>query len=356
MTDLAGRWMNGRTVERPGAHRRALHGAEECSTRAHLEVWQNHPHDASDRTGRRAGRPGLRDRRQGEVGEDIQVALRCPAVMGPSGGLVSDAGWCRRPLRCRRRNTAVDEQSAKVVVIPPSFGVPGRGAARPVTPGRVSTLSDLPCQAGRPADRESAWDDGGCRQADRQRCARPIGGPSATAQRHAASSLRGGHRGPVDGAAAHDDDTTSASARRRRPFGRCVVPRLDALAAADWGSPDTSGSSRLHRRGPGPTDVRGTLRWPQGLRRRLPAPHGRTNRSTRHGPITRPAAASPPRAAYRRWFVVPRLATGWLAGRMEGQKGRRTWRLQEREAQESNGPDTLATAMAGNGRSHGARP
>lgn len=118
VTDIAGRWMNGRTVERPGAHRRALFGAEERSTRAHREVWQNHPHDASDHTGRRAGRPDLRDRRQGEVGEDIQVAPRCPAVIGPSGGRVSDAGWCRRPLRCRRRNTAVDEQSAKVVVIP----------------------------------------------------------------------------------------------------------------------------------------------------------------------------------------------------------------------------------------------
>jgi len=89
---------------------------------------------------------------------------------------------------------------------------PGSGAARPVTTGCVSTLSDLPCKAGRSADRESAPNDGGCRQADRRRRARPIGGPGATAQRHAARSLRGDHRGPVDGAAEPDDDTTSRSA------------------------------------------------------------------------------------------------------------------------------------------------
>lgn len=56
------------------------------------------------------------------------------------------------------------------------------------------------------------------------------------------------------------------------------------------------------------------------LRRRLPAAQGRKYWSNRRGPITRPAAASPPHAAYRRRFAVPRLATGWLAGRMEGHR------------------------------------
>lgn len=45
------------------------------------------------------------------------------------------------------------------------------------------------------------------------------------------------------------------------------------------------------------------------------------------------------------------MATGWLAGRMEGQKGWRTWMFQNREAQESNGSFAPATASRGNGRS-----
>jgi len=113
---------------------------------------------------------------------------------------------------------------------------------------------------------------------------------------------------------------TRRLAARRHDRPAAVVPQLDALAVSDRGGPDTSGPPRLDEREADLPDVRGTLRWPQGLRRRLPAAQGRKYWSNRHGPITRPAAASPPHAAYRRRFAVPRLATGWLAGRMEGHR------------------------------------
>lgn len=113
---------------------------------------------------------------------------------------------------------------------------------------------------------------------------------------------------------------TRRLAARRHDRPAAVVPRLDALAAPDRGGPDTSGPPRPDGREADLSDVRGTLRWPQGLRRRLPATAARKHWSNRHGPITRPAAASPPHAAYRRRCAVPRLATGWLAGRMEGHR------------------------------------
>lgn len=108
-------WSDGRTSGRAST---GLPGAEERSTRARWPVWHHHLPDASDRTGRRAGRPDLQDRRRDEVGEEISLALRCPARAGPVGGPVPDARSRRRPRRCRRRNPAMDERVAKEVVTP----------------------------------------------------------------------------------------------------------------------------------------------------------------------------------------------------------------------------------------------
>lgn len=117
-----GRRAPGRTRERPGGGWRALMEHGTLDEGAGPGAAQ-----PPERCERPRGAP-LRStcpasRRRVEVGEDIRTALRCPAACCPAGGRRVDAGWRRRPPRCRRRNPGDDERDARRAVTPLPHGV-----------------------------------------------------------------------------------------------------------------------------------------------------------------------------------------------------------------------------------------
>lgn len=295
--------------------------SEGRSTRAQHRVWQNHPLAASDRAGRRGGRPDLRIRRRVEVGEDIQSALRCPAADGPAGGRYVDAGWRRRPQRCRRRNPGDDEREATAAVtlrrLESGSRCPVAGDhSRRMAPGptclvrRDVTRTANPQVAAVVAGRHPPTVRRVPRRPDLRRPSDALQAPLGEAA-----------GGPAYSVAGADDDTTSASARRQPT----VRPMCGPPPGAHRGG--LAGRSRLSR-----SSATRPIRPMYGARcggreapcRRLPAPAGGKYRSTRRGPRTRPAAATPSQVAYRRQLADPWRATGWSARRSKGHKGRRT--------------------------------
>jgi hypothetical protein len=326
--------------------------SEGSSTRAQHRVWQNHPLAASDRAGRRGGRPDLQVRRRVEVGEDIQSALRCPAADGPAGGRYVDAGWRRRPRRCRRRNPGGGEREVLAAV---TLRRLESGSRCPVAHDHAHRRAPGPtCLVRRDVTR-TANPRVTTVVAGRhpRRCAGPLGGPERTGPATRCKLPSG--RPPEARRTAWQVWTMTRRLHRNggiRPSGRCAVPHRAPLRRPGGEVPTLPVlGDEAH-----PPDVRGTLRRPQGSLQTATGT-GRWEVPEHPARAENPTGCSIP-------FVsgVPTPARGPTAGhrmagrKVEGAEGTADVRFQEGEAQESHGWARSATTCDHNGHFHGARP